>query len=134
MTPVSDAECRKFTDLVKRALCYYCLDDQYLQKELCELEEVDTNFKKYFDQACIAEQKRKSFQEIGMSGAKLDPSSGVSISKVDTSRKQDGNGGKKSGGSFNGGKKSGGSFNGGKGSRCKGTNSGNGNGEIKRIE
>ena len=61
MTPGNDAECRIFADLVKRALYYYCLDDQYLQKELCELEEVDSNFKKCFDQVCIAEQKRKSF-------------------------------------------------------------------------
>ena len=73
MTPVSDDEYKKFADLVKRALYYYCLDDHYLQKELCELEKADTNFKKYFDQACIAEQKRKSFQEIGTSRAKLDP-------------------------------------------------------------
>ena len=86
MIPSNDAECRRFADLVKRALYYYCLDDQYLQKELCKLEE-DSNFKKYFDQACIAEQKRKSFQEIGTSGAKLDPTGGISVSKVDTSER-----------------------------------------------
>ena len=49
MNPVSDDEHKKFADLMKRFLYYYCLDDQYLQKELCELEEADTNFKKYFD-------------------------------------------------------------------------------------
>ena len=32
MTPNSEAELRKFADLMKRALYYYCLDDQYLQK------------------------------------------------------------------------------------------------------
>ena len=49
MTPVSDPECRKFADLIKRALYYYCLDDQYIQKELCDLDEADNSFKKYFD-------------------------------------------------------------------------------------
>ena len=83
MTPSSEAENAKFADLMKRALYYYCLDDHYLQKELCELEEADSTFKKYFDQACISEQKRKSFQEIGTSGAKLDPTGGVSMSKWD---------------------------------------------------
>ena len=59
MTPGNADECVKFADLMKRALYYYCLDDQYIQKEFCELEEADSTFKKYFDQACIAEQKRK---------------------------------------------------------------------------
>ena len=62
MTPSSADEYEKFADLMKRALFYYCLDDHFLQKELCKLEEADSTFKKYFDQACVSEQKRKSFQ------------------------------------------------------------------------
>ena len=81
MTPNSEAENAKFVDLMKRALYYYCLDDQFLQKEICEFEEVDTTFQRYFDQACISEQKRKSFQDISTSGAKLDPTAGVSVNK-----------------------------------------------------
>ena len=67
------------------------------KKELCEVEEGESNFKRCFDQACFAEEKRKSFQEIGTSGAKLDPSGGVSVRKLDTSGKQDGNHGKSGG-------------------------------------
>ena len=44
-TPSNEAEYAKFADLMKRALYYYCLDDHYLQKELCELEEADSTFK-----------------------------------------------------------------------------------------
>ena len=54
MTPSTEAENAKFADLMKRALFYYCLDDQYLQKDLCELGEEDCTFKKYFDQACMS--------------------------------------------------------------------------------
>ena len=35
----------------------------------------------FLDEACIAEQKRKSFQEIGVSSSHLDSSSGVSVNK-----------------------------------------------------
>ena len=38
MTPVTDDDYRKFADLIKRALYYYCLDDQCIQKELCDLK------------------------------------------------------------------------------------------------
>ena len=53
-----------------------------------EEEEADNNFKKFFDQACMAESRRKSFQDIGTSGAKLDPAGGITVSKVDTPGKQ----------------------------------------------
>ena len=99
-----DAANRRFVDLIKRSLFYYCLDDPYLQKELCDLKGVQT-YKTYFDQAVIAEQKRKSFSEIGVSGAKLDFASGISISKWDTSSGKSGGGnskvGKYSGGGSN---------------------------------
>ena len=71
---------RRFVDLIKRSLFYYCLDDPYLQKELCDLKRVQT-YKTYFDQAVIAEQKRNSFSEIGVSDAKLDSASGINIHK-----------------------------------------------------
>ena len=80
MVPGDDAANKKFVDLIKRSLFYYCLDDPYLQKELCDLKG-DQTYKMYFDQAIIAEQKRKSFSEIGVSGANLDSASGISISK-----------------------------------------------------
>ena len=55
MGPSNEAEYRSFADLIKRSLFYYCLDDKYLQKELCELEG-DLTFKRFYNQACIAEQ------------------------------------------------------------------------------
>ena len=80
-------ELRRFADLMKRSLYYFCLGDQYLHKELNKLKKDGASFKKCFDQAVVAEQKRKSLQEIGKGTAGLDPYGGVSVSKVDTSGK-----------------------------------------------
>ena len=79
-------ELRKFADRIKRSLYYYCLNDSYLHKELNKLEEDDATFKKCFDAAVGAEQKRKSLQEIGKGTAGLDQS-GVNICRVDASAK-----------------------------------------------
>ena len=54
MKPESEDELRKFADLIKRSLYYHCLEDQYIHKELCELAEDDSNFKKFFDTAVLA--------------------------------------------------------------------------------
>ena len=94
LTPTNDAEFRKLGDLIKRALFYHCLDDTYIQTKLCEMEEEETNFKKCFDQACMVEQRKKAFQEINTSGAKLDSISGISISKVDSEKQNNSNKGK----------------------------------------
>ena len=82
MIPNTDEECRAFADLMKRALFYYCLDDLYIQKELCDMEG-EPSFKAYFDQALIAEQRRKSFKEIGDSGARLDSRSAACLATMD---------------------------------------------------
>ena len=84
MCPSSNAENAEFADLIKRTLFTLCLDDPELQKELCELKGADMNFKKYFGAACEAEQRRKSLDEIGSSGAKLDGTNGVSVNKWET--------------------------------------------------
>ena len=54
MTPTDAIGNANFVDLIKRALFYDCLDDPFLQRELCELEG-ELTFKKYFDQACVSE-------------------------------------------------------------------------------
>ena len=77
---------------------YYCLEDPYLHKELNKLEEDGASFKKCFDAAVVAEQKRKSLQEIGKGAAGLDPYSGISVSRVDASGKSS-NSNNQSGGS-----------------------------------
>ena len=88
MSPENDAERVEFVDLIKRTVYHHCLQDEYIQKELCELPEADMNFKKYFDQAVKIESRRKSFQDIGASGAKLDPGSEVTIIKVESKKGQ----------------------------------------------
>ena len=67
--------------MIKKELFYFCLDDKYLQEQLCNLKGDNITFKMFYDEACIAEQKRKSFQEIGVSSSHLDSASGVSVSK-----------------------------------------------------
>ena len=87
MTPEDTEEAnRAFVDLIKKASFYYSLNDPFLQKELCDLEGAQT-FKSYFDHAILAENKRKSFNEIGTSSASLDAASGISINKWDVSGK-----------------------------------------------
>ena len=83
--------------MIKKALFYFCLDDKYLQEQLCNLKGEHITFKMFYDEACLAEQKRKSFQEIGVSSSHLDSASGISVNKWDTrnSGKQEYNGGNK---------------------------------------
>ena len=48
MVPTTEDEHKAFADLIKRCLFYYCLDDLYLQKELCELNG-ELTFKMFYD-------------------------------------------------------------------------------------
>ena len=82
MTPTTADEYQQFADLMRRTLFYYCLDDAYIQKDLCDMEG-EPSFKAYFDQAVLSEQKRKSFQEIEDSGAKLDPGGAACLALLD---------------------------------------------------
>ena len=81
MNPEAADEKTKFVDLIKRALFYFCLEDKFLQEQLCNLKDDDITLKKFLDEACVAEQKRKSFQEIGLSSSHLDSSAGVSVNR-----------------------------------------------------
>merc|ERR1712237_108734 len=72
MCPATEEEHRQLADLLRKTLFYHSLNDTYIQKELCDMPGEPT-FKAYFDQAVLSEQKRKSFQEVGDSGARLDP-------------------------------------------------------------
>ena len=81
MLPVTDAEKTAFVDLIKRSLFYFSLDDKYLQEQISNMKEDDPSLKKFFDEAVLAEQKRKSFQEIGVSSSQLDSSGGFAIIK-----------------------------------------------------
>ena len=48
---------------------------------MCNIKDDDLTLKKFFDKACVAEQKHRSFQEIGVSSSHLDSSAGVSVNK-----------------------------------------------------
>ncbi|CAL4079357.1 unnamed protein product, partial [Meganyctiphanes norvegica] len=87
MSPVTDAAKTEFVDLVRRSLFYFCLDDKYLQEQLCSMKEAEPSLKKYFDEAVAAEAKRRSFQEIGVSSSHLDSSAGLSVNKWEASGK-----------------------------------------------
>ena len=95
MLPSDAAENVKFVDLIKRALFYFCLEDKFLQEQLCNLKNEDITLKTFFDEALVAEQKRKAFQEIGVSSSHLDSSAGVvSVNKWETKSDKSGSAGR----------------------------------------
>ena len=81
LKPSTDAERINYVDLINRSLFYFCLEDKYIQEQLCNLKEADPKLKTYLDEATAAEARRKSFEEIGTSSSVLDSSSAVSMSK-----------------------------------------------------
>merc|ERR1711954_242481 len=83
MSPSTNDERVKFVDLIMLSMFYLGLEDTYLQQQICDHKDDNPSLKKFFDIACEAEQKRKSFQAIGVSSSQLDSSAGLSISKVD---------------------------------------------------
>ena len=68
------------------------MEEEYLQKEICNLKDEPLSLKKFLDEACVAEQKRKSFNEIGASSYHLDASAGVSVCKFSVGRDKYGGG------------------------------------------
>ena len=71
MLPTDANGNEKFVDLVMRSLFYFGLDDKYLQEQLCQLKDDDLTLKRFYEEACLAEQKRKSLLEIRASGSQL---------------------------------------------------------------
>ena len=59
MLPEDNNQNERFVDLVKRSLFYFCLDDKYLQEQLCQLKGENLTLKMFMDEACAAELKRK---------------------------------------------------------------------------
>ncbi len=84
MSPTTNDEREQYVDLINRSLFYYCLDDKYIQEELCDIKDPNVTLKLFFDNACVAEQKRKSFQDIGATSSSLDSTSGISMSKFES--------------------------------------------------
>ena len=59
MLPTDANRNEKFVDLVKRVSFYFGLDDKYIQEQLCQLKDDDLTLKAFYEEACLAEQKRK---------------------------------------------------------------------------
>ena len=68
---------------MQRCIFYQGLDDRYLQKELCNLKSDKLSLKQFFDEAIIAEAKRKTFEDTSEKSNSLDPSSAISINKYE---------------------------------------------------
>ena len=87
MKPSTEDERAKYVDLINRSLFYFCLEDFYIQEQICNLKDADPKLKTYLDEAIAAEARRKSFKEIGASSSILDNSGGAALSKVDGDKK-----------------------------------------------
>ena len=79
MAPLDNDARKEFLELIPRSQFYFGLEDKYLQEELCKVKAEDESLKKFMDEATVAEQRRKSFLEIGVSGSQLDSSSRISV-------------------------------------------------------
>ena len=88
MMPSNEEEYKEFNDLVKRSLFYLNLDDKFLQEELCKLKEDDQKLSRFLEEAVKAEAHKKAFVEIGNTGAQLDTSQSVSVSRWDAKWKK----------------------------------------------
>ncbi|MCP4254864.1 MAG: hypothetical protein GY775_15955, partial [Candidatus Scalindua sp.] len=72
MKPTSDAERVTFVDLIHRAMFYISLEDEFLQKALSDLKEPNPTIQHYYNEACAAESRRQSFQDITQSSTCLE--------------------------------------------------------------
>ena len=59
------------------SLFYFCLDDAYIQEQICNINDANPTLKTYLDEATAAESRRKSFKDIGASSSVLDNSGGL---------------------------------------------------------
>ena len=102
LQPSTDDEHKKLTDLILRCIFYRALDDEYLQKELCNLKGPDITLQQFFDEAVNAEAKRSNFENTSEKGNSLDPAGAISINKYDYSSRGGSNNGYRGGNSYRG--------------------------------
>lgn len=81
MKPSDEDGRKEFVDLMLRSMYIISLEDDYLEKELSNLKDPNPDLKKYFDEACSAESRRQSYQDISKSSTCTE-SKGVNISKL----------------------------------------------------
>ena len=82
MLPTDANKNDKFLDLVKRASFYVGLNDKYIQEHLYQLEGDDWTLETYYEEACLAEQKRDL--EMGASASQVEASASITGNEGDT--------------------------------------------------
>ena len=87
MNPSDEAGRIEFVDLIKRAMFFISLEDEYIMKALTDLKDPNPNLMKYLEEACAAESRRQSYQEITKSSTSVE-NSGVTIAKWEVSNKK----------------------------------------------
>ena len=83
LQPTTPEDFKKCVDLLQRCIFYQCLDDRYLQEQLCNIKSDNLTMKQFYDEAIVAEAKRKTFEDTSEKSNNLDPSSAVSINKAE---------------------------------------------------
>ena len=74
-----------FVDLIHRSLFYIALNDDDLQKALSDIKDANPNLSKYLEEACMAENRRNTFQNIAKSAISSE-NKGVSIAKFESKK------------------------------------------------
>ena len=83
LQPTTDEEHKKCVDLVQRCIFYQGLDDRYLQEQLCNIKSDNLTMKQFFDEAILAEAKKKTFENTTEKSNNLDPASALTVNKTE---------------------------------------------------
>ena len=83
LKPVSLQELEYLREVVQKAIFYRGLDSHFIQEQLCRNANNETTMKEYFDEACKAEERYKSFESTKGKCDDLAPfSNSVSVNKM----------------------------------------------------
>ena len=83
MQPSTEEEHKAFTDLIQRCIFYRALDDEFLQKELCNLVGPDINLQRFYNEAIIAEGKRADYKSNAKISNTLCTEENISVNKYE---------------------------------------------------
>ena len=64
MNPESPDDRIKFVDLVKKSLFYFCLEDKFLQEQLCNLKDDDLTLKIFLMKHVSLSKSGKVFKKL----------------------------------------------------------------------
>ena len=83
LQPKTNDEFRKCVDLVQRCIFYQGLNDRYLQEQLCNIKSDNLSLKQFFDEAVLAEAKKRTFENTTEKSNNLDPDTSASVNKTE---------------------------------------------------